>query len=258
MSTHDDGTTLDQMYRHVTRPLAVKLAPYRFITPNRVSIAAFVAGGLAAPLLIAQSRLRAAGLAFVVSDMLDYLDGDVARAQGTASTTGDILDGILDRYTDFLCLGAMTMASAGGFRKHGLRKPAFIRQPSSRLAQVVGAAAMIGSVMPSYIKALAIANGQQGTVQSIGGRGTRNRVIFTGLLAGDTFWTLAVIGFLSNATSLHRAASTMAAAARHDRESRREARPTATTAVDDPAGSAAGLADEAATGKRVRDAEATQ
>lgn len=217
MSTHDDGTVLDQMYRRVTRPLAAKLARYRFITPNRVSVAAFVAGGVVAPLLISQNRTRAAGLAFVVSDMLDYLDGDVARAQGTMSTGGDILDGILDRYTDVLCLGAMAVASAGGFRGHSAAKPAFIGRPSGRLAAVVGLAATIGSVMPSYIKALAIANGHSGTVQSIGGRGTRNRVIFTGLLSGDTFWTLATIGFLSNAASVHRATSTLAAAAKYDR-----------------------------------------
>lgn len=217
MSTHDDGTVLDQMYRHVTRPLAAKLAPYRFVTPNRVSVAAFVAGGVIAPLLISRDRLRAAGLAFVVSDMLDYLDGDVARAQGTMSTGGDILDGILDRYTDVLCLGAMTVASAGGFRRRRRGGPAPVRQPGGRIAAVVGLAATVGSVMPSYIKALAVANGHAGTVQSIGGRGTRNRVIFTGLLARDCFWTLATIGFLSHAASLHRAASTLAVAARRDR-----------------------------------------
>lgn len=222
MSTHDDGTILDQMYRHVTRPLAARLAPYRFITPNRVSVAAFAMGGLVAPLLITRDRLRMAGLAFMVSDMLDYLDGDVARAQGTASTRGDILDGILDRYTDILCLGTMTVASAGGFRKHCLGQSAFIRQPGSRIAAVVGTVATVGSVMPSYIKALAVANGHVGTVQSIGGRGTRNRVIFTGLLARDTFWTLATIGFLSNAAALHRAASTIATAARYDQEAQRE------------------------------------
>ncbi|WP_158711262.1 CDP-alcohol phosphatidyltransferase family protein [Streptomyces sp. NRRL S-1824] len=222
------------MYRHVTRPLAAKLAPYRFITPNRVSIAAFVAGGVVAPLFISQNRLRAAGLAFVVSDMLDYLDGDVARAQGTMSTGGDILDGILDRYTDVLCLGAMTMASAGGFGKHRPARPAFIRQPGSRLAAVVGLAATIGSVMPSYIKALAVANGHSGTVQSIGGRGTRNRVIFTGLLARDPFWTLATIGFLSNAASLHRATSTLAVSAKYDREARRQR-----NVAEGPAGNAA-------------------
>src|SRR5438105_1836591 len=116
------------MYRHVTRPLARWMASWPGVTPNRVSIAAFLAGGAVAPVLMCRGRLRAAGLVFALSDVLDYLDGDVARAQGSASTQGDVLDGVLDRYTDIVCLAAMTASAAGAFG--GVRPAAVVGRPA--------------------------------------------------------------------------------------------------------------------------------
>jgi phosphatidylglycerophosphate synthase len=207
MGTHDPGTRLDQLYRRVTEPLAARIARYRWVTPNRVSVAAFVAGGVAAPALISRGHPRAAGVAFYLSDLLDYLDGDVARAQGTMSARGDVLDGILDRYTDLLCIGAMSLAAAGAFGDDS-GTAAFIGTPNARVAWPVGLAALIGSLMPAYIQALAVAN-DRGTIQSIGGRGTRNRVVFAGLLAGEPFWSLVIIALLSNLAALHRAKYTL-------------------------------------------------
>src|SRR2546423_11257769 len=134
MTTHDAGTRLDQLYRRFPEPLAARVARYRWVTPDRVSSAAFVAGGVVAPLLVFRTRLRSAGVAFALSDLLDYLDGDVARAQDTTSAQGDILDGILDRYTDLLCVGAMTMAAAGGFDGQRRTPAAFIGAPSAGVA----------------------------------------------------------------------------------------------------------------------------
>lgn len=215
MTTHHHGTALDQLYRHVTVPLARRLARLPGVTPNRVSLAAFAAGGVAAPLLVAGRRLRAAGAAFALSDLLDYLDGDVARAQGTASAQGDILDGILDRYTDFFCVAALSLFADGVLGgEEGRRGPATVGAAEDRhTALLVGFAAMIGCLLPSYVQALAVANGQR-TVQSVGGRGTRNRIIFLGLLARQPFWSLAAIALLSNATTVHRAIHLLRASGR--------------------------------------------
>ncbi|MFF1594688.1 CDP-alcohol phosphatidyltransferase family protein [Streptomyces sp. NPDC058286] len=210
MSTHDAGTKLDQSYRIITKPLAKRLARHRWITPNRVSTAAFISGGLIAPALVSRRHRRAAGIAFMIGDLLDYLDGDVARAQNKSSASGDMLDGIYDRYTDFFVLGAMMLASRTPSETNTDR--------SNELAVPVGLSALIGSLMPSYIKAVAVANGHIGTVQSIGGRGTRNRIIWAGLLAGDTFWTLVIIGIISNYASIHRAHSTLKEARRRESE----------------------------------------
>jgi phosphatidylglycerophosphate synthase len=172
------------------------------VTPNRVSVAAFMMGGVATPVLIARHRLRAAGAAFVVSDLLDYLDGDVARAQGSTSPEGDVLDGILDRYTDSVCVGAMTLVGLGGFGTP--ERVALLGKPAARVVAATGLAAMVGCLMPSYIHALAVANRRR-TIQSFGGRGTRNRVVFIGLFAKQPFWTTVVLAALSNAAAIHRA-----------------------------------------------------
>ena len=212
MGTHDVGTKLDQLYRRVTVPCARWAAGIPGVTPNRVSIAAFLAGGVATPVLLLTGRPRAAGMAFVLSDLLDYLDGDVARAQGTASAQGDILDGILDRYTDLMCVGAMTLSVSGVLGVSDQDTAGRASQPGPRLGMTVGIAAIIGSLLPSYIQALSVANGRK-TVQSIGGRGTRNRIVFAGLLARQPFWALVAIAVLGNAAAVHRASHVLRSAA---------------------------------------------
>lgn len=202
MPVHDDGTKLDQAYRRISKPIAAWLARYPFVTPNRVSVASFLAGGVVAPALVVSDRLRPAGFAYYVSDLLDYLDGDVARAQGTSSTRGDVLDGILDRYTDLLCAAALTLAASG---VNDRRPASLVGEPSRNGILVLGLAAAIGSLIPSYVHALAVANGRR-TTQSIGGRGTRNRVIILGLLTRQPFWTLVVLASLSNVAAIHRSA----------------------------------------------------
>jgi phosphatidylglycerophosphate synthase len=213
LGTHDAGTKLDQLYRSVTVPIARYLARYAWVTPNRVSLSAFVAGGIITPVLILAQDLWMAGVAFILSDLLDYLDGDVARAQGTTSPEGDILDGVLDRYTDYFSLAALTIVTAGVLSDFEPLVAAGIGVPDARIALLIGLAALLGSMMPSYIQAVTIANGKR-TIQSIGGRGTRNRLLFAGLLLGEPLWTLAIIAVVSNAATIHR---TMFSVRRPDR-----------------------------------------
>jgi len=206
MTTHDAGTRLDQLYRRLTVPLAGRVAGWPGVTPNRVSGVAFATGGLLAPLLAARRRPRLAGLAFLAGDVLDYLDGDVARAQRSTSAAGDVLDGVLDRYTDALCVGAMGLVAAGVF---GPPRPALLLgTPSPRTANLVTLAAVTGCLLPSYVKALSVAN-DRNTPQSIGGRGTRNRIVWAGLLCDQPFWTTAVLAVLSHVAAVHRAVYTI-------------------------------------------------
>jgi phosphatidylglycerophosphate synthase len=209
MATHDPGTLPDRLYRGLTSRVAVRVAPYRWITPNRVSIAAFVAGGIAAPIAIVTDPLWLAGVAFAVSDFLDYLDGDVARAQGTMSREGDILDGVLDRCTDFLVIGAlMVLLADPTYRATDflIGGAAPISQPAGL---ILGLAALLGALLPSYITAVTVANGKR-TVQSVGGRGTRNRIVIVGLLLGQPLWTLAVVAIVGLVGSAQRFRSSLA------------------------------------------------
>jgi phosphatidylglycerophosphate synthase len=90
-------------------PLAVRLvrlvAPYRWVTPNRLTTAAFVVGLGAAACFWQQSRLWliAGALLFHVSFVLDCMDGKVARLNGTGSVFGAWMDYVFDRFRVVAC-----------------------------------------------------------------------------------------------------------------------------------------------------------
>ena len=68
------------------------MARYRWITPNRVSFAGFLVGGVGASICVLTLPLWTGGILFALGDVLDYLDGDLARRQGTNSKEGAIFD----------------------------------------------------------------------------------------------------------------------------------------------------------------------
>ena len=72
-------------------PLASWLARSRHVTPNRVTgVAILLALGSAACFAVGLFRLG--GLLFLLRFFVDCLDGKVARAQGTSSARGAVLD----------------------------------------------------------------------------------------------------------------------------------------------------------------------
>jgi phosphatidylglycerophosphate synthase len=90
-------------------PVAVRLvrlvAPYRWITPNRITGVAFLLG-LAAALAFARATpaaLAVGALLFHVSFVLDCMDGKIARLNGTGSVFGVWLDFVLDRVKALIC-----------------------------------------------------------------------------------------------------------------------------------------------------------
>jgi phosphatidylglycerophosphate synthase len=90
-------------------PLAVRLvrrvAPYRWITPNRLTTAAFALGLGAAACFWQQSRLWliAGALLFHASFVLDCMDGKVARLNGAGSVFGAWMDYVFDRFRVVAC-----------------------------------------------------------------------------------------------------------------------------------------------------------
>jgi hypothetical protein len=89
------------------------------LTPNQVTalagLAGIAAGGLvffgeSRPLL----RLAAAALLFAAV-VLDCVDGQLARARGTASKTGDMFDGLADLCVNLSVLSAVTYTLARQF-----------------------------------------------------------------------------------------------------------------------------------------------
>jgi phosphatidylglycerophosphate synthase len=97
-------------------PVASRLvwlvAPYRWITPNRLTISAFLLGVTAAACFWQQTWgwLIAGALLFHVSFVIDCMDGKIARLNGTGSVFGAWLDYVFDRLRVLVC----TVALMGG------------------------------------------------------------------------------------------------------------------------------------------------
>ncbi|GGJ96301.1 hypothetical protein GCM10010123_27870 [Pilimelia anulata] len=94
-------------------PLASRLvqwaAPYRWFTPNRLTLVAFLLGLGAAGCFLdgAYPALLAGALLFHLSFVVDCMDGKVARLNGTGSEFGAWLDYILDRLRVLVCAAAL-------------------------------------------------------------------------------------------------------------------------------------------------------
>lgn len=107
---------------YLCRPIAavfVKLLVNTRVAPNQVTLFSFAlavgaAGGLA--LLRWPYGLWAGVALFELSYVFDKVDGMLARARGTASTSGQLLDFLMDEIKALALLGA---AAIGGYRHTG-------------------------------------------------------------------------------------------------------------------------------------------
>ena len=94
-------------------PLALRLvrlaAPYRWITPNRLTGLATVLGLAAAGCFAGQSRgwLIAGALLFHLAFVIDCMDGKIARLNGTGSLFGAWFDFMFDRLRVIFCAVAL-------------------------------------------------------------------------------------------------------------------------------------------------------
>lgn len=94
-------------------PVASRLvrlvAPYRRITPNKLTLLAAALGLLAAVCFALQTRwwLVAGALLFHLSFVVDCMDGKIARLNGTGSIFGAWFDFVFDRLRVFLCAQAL-------------------------------------------------------------------------------------------------------------------------------------------------------
>lgn len=90
-------------------PLASRLvrlaAPYRWITPNRLTVTAFLLGvAAAACFAVADYPWLVAGAAlFHLSFLVDCMDGKIARLKGMGSVFGAWLDYVIDRLRILVC-----------------------------------------------------------------------------------------------------------------------------------------------------------
>ncbi len=118
------------------QPVA-KLLVFLHVTPNQISWASLVFGGISGTAL-AYGYFGFAALFACYSAFMDCLDGMVARMTEVASDAGEVLDAAVDRYVEFFFLAGLVI--------YYREMPVF---------QMVALAALAGSFMISYSTAKA-------------------------------------------------------------------------------------------------------
>jgi phosphatidylglycerophosphate synthase len=117
-----------------------------------------------------------AGLMAAGAQVLDGVDGQMARLNNTASPAGAFLDSVLDRYPD----GAMMI----GMIVYLMRLP---EAWSPGWVLVLGAAALIGSNLVSYANARADSLGLELGPPTLCSKGTRTTVMVLGALGSVVY-----------------------------------------------------------------------
>jgi CDP-diacylglycerol--glycerol-3-phosphate 3-phosphatidyltransferase len=125
-------------FRGFVQPLAVALARAG-IQANWLTYLGFVLNVLVA-VLVAQGWLSVGGAVFLIVNALDFLDGAVARAAGTAGAFGAFLDSVLDRYSEAVVFVGLIV---------------WYSRTDDTFAVIVTALALAGSFMVSYCRARA-------------------------------------------------------------------------------------------------------
>lgn len=183
----------ERVYRKFSRPIASFLARFN-VSPNSVTIFATLFGILAA-IPIALGYFWESALLVFVAQILDCVDGDLARMTGRVTRRGAFLDRVFDRFVDAaLIIGAIHL------------NPQELWLP--------GSLAIVGSFGVSISRVMAEAEGAECKV-GIGGRDTRLALLMVSLLAAEFYglsaivaglWAIALLGFL---TTAHRIAHTL-------------------------------------------------
>ena len=174
--------------REAVQPLALFLARAG-IQANWLTYTGFVLNlGVAA--LVIEGWLSLAGVVFLLVNALDFLDGAVARAAGTAGRYGAFLDSVLDRYSEAVVFVGLLI---------------WFARLGDTPALTATALALIGSFMVSYCRARAEGLGldcEVGLLQ----RPERIVILGIGMIAPDYLLTPVLIrlAVLTNLTAAQR------------------------------------------------------
>src|SRR6202795_2798520 len=120
----------------------VRWLAYGHINPNFLTVIG-VALNVGCGLLFGLGHFFAAGIALIVANLFDMLDGQVARLSGRVTSFGGFLDSSLDRLSDMVVFVGLMVFYARDTEFH------------STLNVFLAGAGMMGSVMVSYASARA-------------------------------------------------------------------------------------------------------
>ena len=160
---------------HLSAPTTTTLRNLRRLRPWMITLTS-AALGMAAGLVFALGHGWQAGCLAAGGQVLDGVDGQLARLTKRVSPAGAFWDSVLDRYADGVLLIGMIVYVC----RHDAPLPL-----SGRL--VIGALALIGSNLISYTTARADALGLDPGRPTLGSKGTRTTVMVLGAV-GSLWW----------------------------------------------------------------------
>ncbi|MCH8849822.1 MAG: CDP-alcohol phosphatidyltransferase family protein [Chloroflexi bacterium] len=172
--------------RWLTDPIVGALARTG-LTPNHLSLLGF-AGNLGAAVLAARGDFLLAGLAVLGASAIDLLDGALARATGRATRFGAVLDSVLDRLSEAAVLAGLAF---------------YYTQRNDREEVILCFAALAGSLLVSYVKARAEAQGLE-LRDGLFTRAERVLLLGGGLIIQQVRIALWILAVMSNLTVLQR------------------------------------------------------
>jgi len=171
------------------------------ISPNAWTVIAIIPAVLGL-ITLYYGMLLEGLILFFLSGFIDAIDGAVARVTSRVSALGAFLDGVIDRYVEFLLLIGLLFYLAG--------KPVFLLPTSFWIALLI-----FGSIMPSYVRAYAdhrkvVTDARDH--KRMGGlleRAERLTLIYMAMFAGLyhpvlMVYVLAATGILANYTAFQR------------------------------------------------------
>jgi CDP-diacylglycerol---glycerol-3-phosphate 3-phosphatidyltransferase len=132
------------------------------VSPNALTFASFVVACVSA-LFFAIGNFGAGGWLYLLTGILDILDGRIARATGRVTTGGAFFDSVMDRYAELVVFGGLSI-----FYRHSW-------------ALYVVLLASLGSIMVSYTRARGEA---LGVSVNIGTMQRPERLFYLGIISG--------------------------------------------------------------------------
>lgn len=157
------------------------------ITPNVVTFLGLL-GSLAVAYLIAEGRLVAAGLLYIIAAGSDAIDGTLARLLGVRNRFGAFWDSTLDRLGEAIVIASLGYWAARQGDTNGV---------------LIAFAALVTSYLVSYTRARAEGLGMS-TKVGIGTRVERFIIMVLGLILNRPIIALAVIAVMAGITVIQR------------------------------------------------------
>ncbi len=188
----------DHMFNELKNTVRVSILPFVKwvpLSPNSLTIIGLLVSFWAA-LAFSTGDLIGGGLLIVFSGFFDMIDGAVARAKGSMTTFGAVLDSVCDRYADAIIFAGIIYGTV----MENIVQATFLSVPTWLWMLF----AIMGSYLVSYVRSRAEAAGVDSMNVGIAERSERMMILVAGSLTGYLVESIVIIVVLTHITMVQR------------------------------------------------------